>query len=678
MPGVQCTGKGASLSSIPEFDDKQLAAARAKAWYQDGNPLLTAESALAWLSNFGLVLFLPRSLQLPSPAPSLVEATLGAPNAAPTNAEAQTARGFVGRLVADGTALPLNLIGVAGDTPDFVVSAQVFPYIFTLRGDKAWKQPPSTSGPVKVSPLGLKAFEVLTEHRSLTALQLASEMGREVTEAATLRVLTELWSQLRVIPVPQVGDQPVLWELTTRRFTKAIKSGANAGQPKALSALISLYLAQVTAATEEEVTTFLSPLTARSRLREVLHALTGARQLETTAVEGKTLLHLPGALMDYSAAAAAEGLVEGDPVAVVEIPKKIGTGRIRSFAGDRAASGEFRGEPARNFATGAKPARGGNKVPARFVARADGKSDRERRPFKKPGGPGASTKARFTKPWDEDRKKRPAAPARTDSFTKFRRSAPEDREPLGPREQAGLPPERRTYPKASFDRGSKPGGFVKRSFTPRSGEGTEPGSFKPRSLEQGANRSAKPGGFSAKRPYSPRPSGGEDRGSFKPRSFDSSAKPRGFSAKGPYTPRPAEGGERTLPKRPYKPRAADADQRVYTKAPWVPKTERAEGGSAKRPFKQRASSGAFDRTGAAPRKSYAARPAGKFGAKPGGKFGAKFGDAKSGFPRSGEKKFGPKTSGKPAFRSGAGSKRSSSAPGARTTDRKKPKAEEAA
>jgi hypothetical protein len=662
------------LSSIPEFDDKQLAAARAKAWHQDGNPLLTAESALAWLADFGLVLFLPRSLQLPSPAPSLVEATLGASNTAPTTAETQTARGFVGRLIAEGTALPLNLMGVAVDTPDFVVSAQVFPYIFTLRGDKAWKQSPSTSGPVKVSPLGLKAFEVLTEHRSLTAAQLASEMGREVTEAATLRVLTELWSQLRVIPLPQTGDEPVLWELTTRRFTKAIKSGANAGQPKALSALISLYLAQVTAATEEEITTFLSPLTARSRLREVLHALTGARQLEATAVEGKTLLHLPGALMDYSAATAAESQVEGDPVAVVEAPKKVGTGRIQSFAGDRASSGEFRGKPARTFATGARPAHSGDKVPARFAPRADGKSDRERRPFKKAGGPGVSAKPGFTKPWDEDRKKRPTAPARTDSFTKFRRSAPEDREPLGLREQAGLPPEKRTYPKASFDRGSKPGGFAKRPFTPRTSEGAERGSFKPRSYEQSASRGAKPGGFAAKRPYTPRPSSGEDRGPFKPRSFDRGAKPRGFAAKGPYTPRPAEGGERTLPKRPYKPRAADADQRQYTKAPWVPKTEGAGGGGAKRPYKQRPSAGALDRTGAGPRKSYAARPGGKFGAKPGGKFGAKFGDAKSGFQRSGEKKFGAK----PAFRSGAGGKRSGSAPGVRPTARKKPKAEESA
>ena len=40
-----------------------------------------------------------------------------------------------------------------GESPDYVASAAVFPYIFTLRGDKAWKQPPSTSGPNKVSQL---------------------------------------------------------------------------------------------------------------------------------------------------------------------------------------------------------------------------------------------------------------------------------------------------------------------------------------------------------------------------------------------------------------------------------------------------------------------------------------------------------------------------------------------
>ena len=132
------------------------------------------------------------------------------------------------------------------------------------------------------------------------------------------------------------GDGATLWELTTRRFTKAIKAGANAGQPTALSALISLYLAQAFAATEEEIATFLSPLTARSRVREVVHALLGARQLETVVLEGKTLLHVPGAL---PAAATVEGAAKWKMMPrCVERPKKVGTGRISSSATARSAS----------------------------------------------------------------------------------------------------------------------------------------------------------------------------------------------------------------------------------------------------------------------------------------------------------------------------------------------------
>ena len=340
----------AILSSTQEFNETQLGAARATAWKQTGEPLLTLEAARDWVNEYGLVLFAPRAQQLPAPAPSLVEATLGAANAAPTLAETEVARGLVARLVGEGLALPLNLLGVPGDTPDFVVSAQVFSYIFTMRGDKAWKQAPSTSGAVKVSPLGLRVYEVLTERGAMTAPELAQELGREVTETAIVRSLSELWSQLRVIPLLAQGDGSTLWELTTRRFTKAIKSGANAGQPTALSALVSLYLAQVFAATEEEVATFLSPLTARSRVREVLHALVGARQLETVVLEGKTLLHIPGAL-PVAAASAEEPVAEGEePVAVVERPKKIGTGRIQSFKSEGKTASEFRGKPvARSF-----------------------------------------------------------------------------------------------------------------------------------------------------------------------------------------------------------------------------------------------------------------------------------------------------------------------------------------
>jgi hypothetical protein len=606
------------------FDEAQLAAARTKAWHQDGNAVLTLEAARDWVNACGLVLFAPRAAQLPAPAPSLVEATLGAANAAPTMEETQVARGLVSRLVGEGLALPLNLLGVPGDSPDFVVSAQVFSYIFTMRGDKAWKQPPSTSGAVRVSPLGLRVYEVLTERGPMSAAELALELGREVTEAAILRSLSELWSQLRVLPLLQMGDGVTLWELTSRRFTKAIKAGANAGLPKALSAVVSLYLAQVFAATEEEVATFVSPLTARSRVREVLHALMGARQLETVVLEGKTLLHIPGGLPVAEGVVAAEG---EDVPAVVEKPKKVGTGRISKFSEspERKPAGEFRGKPAvrgvgaraARPAFGAKPAgKFGAKPASKYGARLDGKSDSERRPFKKDGA-----KPTFSKPWDEDKK--PRAAAAKDGFTKFRKPEPEDRAPLGPREQAGLPVEKRSAPKStrSFDRAPKPGGFAKRLYAPR-GEGEERPTFKPRSYERPGGDfkpksfGAKAGGFAAKRPYAPRTSdeGGEKsftKRPYTPRTTEGGERPY---AKKPYAPRAsAGGGESSFAKRPYTPRTTEGGERPYPKKPYTPRTS-GDGARPATPYAARTTDGSFPKRAYTPRsaagggKSFAKRP----------------------------------------------------------------------
>ena len=261
------------MATAPELHEPQIAAARAQAWHQAGEALLTLEAARTWLTEYGLILFASHGNSLGAPAPSLVEATLGAAKPTVVLSETNTARTLTARLVGEGSAVPLNLLGGPGDLPDFLVSAQAFPFIFTLRGDKGWKRPPETSGAVKVTPLGLRVYELLTERGALTIADMVSEIGREVTESAIARALTDLWQMLRVLPVLQQGEGDTLWELTTARYLKGIKAGANAGQPTALSALASLYLAQVLVASEEEIAAFLSPLTARSRVRDVLHGL---------------------------------------------------------------------------------------------------------------------------------------------------------------------------------------------------------------------------------------------------------------------------------------------------------------------------------------------------------------------------------------------------------------------
>jgi hypothetical protein len=267
---------------------------------------------------------------------------------------------------------------------------------------------------------------------------------------------------------------------------------------------------------------------------------------------------------------------------------------------------------ARSFAAGSAGARrpgtgraaaGPVKPSARFGPRLDGQTDPQRRPFKKSGTGASAEKKSFSKPWNEDRKERPAAKA--DGFTKFRKAAPEDREPLKPREQAGLPIEQRTAPKSSFDYASKPAGVAKRPYGSSTAEGGERGTFKPRSYERpGGGRESKPGGFAAKRPYATRTAEGGAKPFVKrpytPRTSDAGEKP---FAKRPFAPRTNDGGERSFAKRPYTPRTTEGGERPSYKPRSFEGRDRGAkpgGFGAKRPYTPRA-----DQSGATP---FAKRP----------------------------------------------------------------------
>jgi hypothetical protein len=437
-----------SYSGTPSAD--QLAAARVSHWRHNADPILTLNMLRDWLNASGLVLFTPRAAQLPAPAPSFVEATLGVPNPAPTLAEIEQSRSLLSRLILDGGAIPLNLLGnptgIGTETPDFLVSPLAFPYIFTLRGDKAWKQPPATSGATKVSPLALNTYTLLSEQAKdsgLSASDLATQLGKEVTETAVLRALTELWQHLRVLPIPQPDGAPTLWELITTRFTKQIKAGANAGQPTALSALISLYLRQALVASEEEIETFLSPIAARSRIRDVIHALLSARQLETIAVEGRTVLHIAGEPPTFLAAAAAPAHDDIDFLVVTtegsapQQPDETSP-RIKKFIPKPRKLGT-------GFVT-----KSGHNTENRPTAR-------ERRPFTRESN--RPDRPSFTKPWAEEKADRLAA---AQSPSRVREDEDSTSSPKAPRPYDRKPGTDRAGKRPPF--GSKPSFGGKPSF----------------------------------------------------------------------------------------------------------------------------------------------------------------------------------------------------------------------
>lgn len=666
---------------------EQLQNARAERWRQSSNPILTAEDAQAWLDGVGFCLFLPRRVQFSVPAPSFVEAVVGSPSDAPAREAVENASSLLHRLVTDGSVAPLNLFGhatfgngVAGasDQPDFLVARSALPYVFSLIGGRNWKSGPGA----KVSPLVLEIWKQLDGAGAQTAAEIQSALGRELTEAAALRGLVELWHGLRAIPVSDGGT--TRWELTQARFAAEMTASQKVAQTTALSALVSLYLESAVAASSEEIETFLSPLTSRSRVREVVNGLSATRQLGLVSIGAQPLMHVAGSLPEFEEEEPAKA--EPRPAFERRPPFQKREGGFERAPRPREREDRGRGgpRPERREGTGF-----GRPDAGRFAARGEGASgakgerpyrkpddrrpaDRERKPFgKKPfdrgarpsgsrpfdrerpsGGGGKFPPRKFgpggAKPWQErgeraagSQGERPSRPRREDERGGERRSSG-----FGGAEKSG---EKRFGPKKyggpKFGAGKKFGGP---RFGARSGSGPRAGSFGPRS-EDPRPSSSRPSGS---RPYS-RPAGGERSASSGGFKRDKPGEKRPF-----FRERPAKDGESRG--RGFKPRTGEGARPAKRADEWKPKAAggafQKSGGSfgksgkpgfksGKPPFKREGGAG-FKKAG----NGKAAKPFGKsdkpFGksSSTGGKSGKPFGKSGKPFQKS------PRPSGGPASR----------------------------
>ncbi|MGP8269567.1 MAG: hypothetical protein ACLQLH_05830 [Terracidiphilus sp.] len=265
----------------------------------NGHGTLVMEDARTWIEETGLCLFLPRRQYSSSIAPTFVEAFAGERNTSPNQKLVQAAEELLVRLETDGVAVRLNLLGLPGEQPDFVVASWVLPYVYALRGDRDWRRNPQLTGSRQVSQLAVQAYKLL-EAGDATIPELKRALGREVTEGAVLRAITELWQQLRIIPVVSAPGQTAKWQLLRTRFQKAIAEGASTSQVTAISVLASIYLQAVIAASMEEVELFLAPLTARSKVREVLRGLLATRQVHTISLGHAPHFYVAGTLPEFS------------------------------------------------------------------------------------------------------------------------------------------------------------------------------------------------------------------------------------------------------------------------------------------------------------------------------------------------------------------------------------------
>jgi hypothetical protein len=251
------------------------------------------------LEETGLCLFMPRKQYPASLAPSFVEAVAGHPTTNPDPKQIAHAEELLVRMEKDDIAVRLNLLGQPGEHPDFVVAAWVLPYVYALRGDRDWRRSPQLTGSRQVSPLAIQAYKLLESGES-SIPQLKHTLGREVTEAAVTRAITELWQQLRIVPMIAAPGQTPKWQLLRVRFQKAIAEGASTSQVTAISVLASIYLQAVIAASMEEVELFLAPLTARSKVREVIRGLVATRQVHSMSLGHSPHFYVAGTLPEFT------------------------------------------------------------------------------------------------------------------------------------------------------------------------------------------------------------------------------------------------------------------------------------------------------------------------------------------------------------------------------------------
>lgn len=277
---------------------EQLVQARSERMRQNGLGTLTLEEARTWIEETGLCLFLPRRQFSSSVAPSFVEAVAGRPEATPDPKTIAHAEDLLVRLENEGVAVRLNLQGQPGEQPDFVVAAWVLPYVYALRGDRDWRRSPQLTGSRQVSQLAVHVYKQL-ESGDATASHLKQALGREVSESAVIRAITELWQQLRIIPVIAARGQAAKWQLLRTRFQRAIAEGASTSQVTAISVLASIYLQAVIAASMEDVELFLAPLTARSKIREVIRGLVATRQVHTISLGHAPHFYVAGTLPEF-------------------------------------------------------------------------------------------------------------------------------------------------------------------------------------------------------------------------------------------------------------------------------------------------------------------------------------------------------------------------------------------
>jgi hypothetical protein len=270
----------------------ELIQLRREKWHLNGIPVRTLDDARSFLESVGFCLTYPS--QPPISLPTFLGAWQGSDEQLPqqrafVDPRARDATDLMVRLLRDKSAYEAN----QGDENNaLLLSASIFPYFYTLVGDRNPKQSPRPGPRSLYSELACDTYKIIHRKGPISKLKLLDELGKGISVPALDKSLAELWSKLRIIRVDYHEREGASWDVLYRWAPDAVAEGVNCSVNSALSALLSKYLDCVIAADQLEMELLFGNFVPRSKIREAVNALLAARELTFVHVGNRSLIQV--------------------------------------------------------------------------------------------------------------------------------------------------------------------------------------------------------------------------------------------------------------------------------------------------------------------------------------------------------------------------------------------------
>lgn len=265
---------------------------RAK-WHLDGRPVRTLDDAREFIESVGFCQMYPS--RTPVLMPTFIGAWVGSEERLPTwqhaysDPRAHEATELMVRLLRERAAYEANMFD---ENNGLLVAASIFPYFYALVGERNPKQAPVPGARSEYSQLDCDAYEIIRRAGPISKQKLLEAIGGGASGAAVDKSLAELWSRLRIARVDYKSGGGAVWDVLYRWSPDAVREGISLSVAEALSALLSKYLDCVVAADQQELESFFGNFVPRSRIKEAINTLLGARELSFVHVGNRSLIQI--------------------------------------------------------------------------------------------------------------------------------------------------------------------------------------------------------------------------------------------------------------------------------------------------------------------------------------------------------------------------------------------------